>query len=165
MIKRLLMVASAAFLLCSPTTSFAQHANWDWVGSHTSVKAGHVNASVSFGLNLLGSSYLEANIGATRPNGAPHAWCGYAMRQERIALGYGDPGPAYNMALSWCKVGHAVPAGTIGAVAVSAGHVSKVVAGNCPPGTVATISGNATARRISHMCEPLSRIRCWRSMG
>lgn len=180
MIKRLLMVAAAAFYLCTPTTSFAQHSNWDWLGSgfqvqtdvrqpsakaRSYVRVGPVAAQSSVGLNLFGTSWLEANIGATRPHGAPGAWCGYAMRLESQSLGYGDPGPAFNVVSSWCSRGHAVPAGTIGAVAVSAGHVSKVVAGNCPPGTVATLSGNATARRVSHMCEPISRMRCWRSMG
>lgn len=113
----------------------------------------------------LGGSWLTANMGATRPAGAPGAWCGYAMRMEMVSQGYGDPGPQFNLVSHWCRVGSPAPVGAIGSIFVSRGHVSKVVAGNCPAGTVATISGNATGRRVSQMCEPLSRAVCSRWPG
>lgn len=116
------------------------------------------------GVNL-GGSWLASNMGATRPSGAPGAWCGYAMRMEMVSQGYGDPGPQFNLVSSWCRVGSPAPVGAVGSIFVSRGHVSKVVAGNCPAGTVATISGNATGRRVSHMCEPLSRAVCSRWPG
>jgi hypothetical protein len=113
----------------------------------------------------LGGSWLASNMGASRPSGAPGAWCGYAMRMEMVSQGYGDPGPSFNLVSSWCSVGSPAPVGAVGSIFVSRGHVSKVVAGNCPAGTVATISGNATARRVSHMCEPVSRAVCSRWPG
>ncbi len=116
------------------------------------------------GINL-GGSWLAANMGAARPAGAPGAWCGYAMRMEMVSQGYGDPGPQFNLVSHWCRVGSPAPVGAVGSIFVSRGHVSKVVAGNCPAGTVATISGNATGRRVSHMCEPLSRAVCSRWPG
>lgn len=116
------------------------------------------------GLNI-GGSWLAANMGAVRPSGAPGAWCGYAMRLEMVSQGYGDPGPEFNHVSHWCRVGSAAPVGAVGSIFVSRGHVSKVVAGNCPTGTVATISGNATGRRVSHMCEPVSRAVCSRWPG
>jgi hypothetical protein len=116
------------------------------------------------GVNL-GGSWLASNMGASRPQGAPGAWCGYAMRMEMVSQGYGDPGPEFNLVSRWCSIGSAAPVGAVGSIFVSRGHVSKVVAGDCPAGTVATISGNATARRVSHMCEPLSRAVCSRWPG
>lgn len=116
------------------------------------------------GINL-GGSWLASNMGAARPAGAPGAWCGYAMRMEMMSQGHGDPGPQFNLVSSWCSVGSPAPVGAVGSIFVSRGHVSKVVAGNCPAGTVATISGNATGRRVSHMCEPLSRAVCSRWPG
>ena len=116
------------------------------------------------GLSLSGS-WLSANMGASRPQGAPGAWCGYAMRLEMVAQGHGDPGPEFNAVSHWCRVGSPAPIGAVGSIFVSRGHVSKVVAGDCPAGTVATISGNATARRVSHMCEPISRAVCSRWPG
>jgi len=113
----------------------------------------------------LGGSWLTANMGATRPAGAPGPWCGYAMRLEMVSQGYGDPGPEFNGVSHWCRVGSPAPVGAVGSIFVSRGHVSKVVAGDCPAGTVATISGNATGRRVSHMCEPLSRAVCSRWPG
>jgi hypothetical protein len=113
----------------------------------------------------LGGSWLAANMGAVRPAGAPGAWCGYAMRMEMVSQGHGDPGPQFNHVSHWCRVGSPAPAGAIGSIFVSRGHVSKVVAGDCPAGQVATISGNATGRRVSHMCEPLSRAVCSRWPG
>jgi hypothetical protein len=113
----------------------------------------------------LGGSWLAANMGATRPAGAPGPWCGYAMRLEMVSQGYGDPGPEFNGVSHWCRVGSPAPVGAVGSIFVSRGHVSKVVAGDCPAGTVATISGNATGRRVSHMCEPLSRAVCSRWPG
>lgn len=108
------------------------------------------------------AGWLEANLGRGRPHGAPGKWCGYAMRLEVKSLGRSDPGPAYNVARNWCRYGSAAPRAAIGSIFVSRGHVSKVVAGNCPPGRVATISGNASGRRVSFMCEPLSRAICFR---
>lgn len=116
------------------------------------------------GINL-GGSWLAANMGAARPAGAPGAWCGYAMRLEMVSQGHGDPGPAFNHVSHWCRVGSPAPIGAIGSIFVSRGHVSKVVAGDCPAGQVATISGNATGRRVSHMCEPISRAVCSRWPG
>jgi hypothetical protein len=116
------------------------------------------------GLNL-GGSWLASNMGASRPSGAPGAWCGYAMRMEMVSQGHGDPGPEFNAVSHWCRVGTAAPVGAVGSIFVSRGHVSKVVAGDCPAGTVATISGNATGRRVSHMCEPVSRAVCSRWPG
>lgn len=113
----------------------------------------------------IGGSWLAANMGAARPAGAPGAWCGYAMRMEMVSQGHGDPGPQFNLVSHWCRVGSPAPVGAVGSIFVSRGHVSKVVAGNCPAGTVATISGNATGRRVSHMCEPLSRAVCSRWPG
>lgn len=113
----------------------------------------------------LGGSWLAANMGAARPAGAPGAWCGYAMRMEMASQGHGDPGPEFNAVSHWCRIGSPVPVGAVGSIFVSRGHVSKVVAGDCPAGTVATISGNATGRRVSHMCEPLSRAVCSRWPG
>jgi hypothetical protein len=113
----------------------------------------------------LGGSWLASNMGAPRPSGAPGPWCGYAMRLEMVSQGYGDPGPAFNSVSHWCRVGSPAPVGAIGSIFVSRGHVSKVVAGDCPAGTVATISGNATGRRVSHMCEPVSRAVCSRWPG
>lgn len=110
----------------------------------------------------IGGSWLERNIGASRPAGAPGAWCGYAMRMEVMSLGHPDPGPAFNHVSHWCGWGRAAPIGTIGSIFVSRGHVSRVTAGDCPRGTVSTISGNATGRRVSFMCEPLSRHVCSR---
>lgn len=116
------------------------------------------------GVNL-GGSWLASNLGSTRPAGAPGAWCGYAMRMEMVSQGYGDPGPEFNHVSHWCRLGSPAPVGAVGSIFVSRGHVSKVVAGDCPAGTVATISGNATARRVSHMCEPVSRAVCSRWPG
>jgi hypothetical protein len=116
------------------------------------------------GLNL-GGSWLASNMGSARPAGAPGAWCGYAMRMEMISQGHGDPGPEFNAVSHWCRVGSPAPVGAVGSIFVSRGHVSKVVAGDCPQGTVATISGNATGRRVSHMCEPVSRAVCSRWPG
>jgi hypothetical protein len=113
----------------------------------------------------LGGSWLASNMGSARPAGAPGLWCGYAMRMEMQSAGYGDPGPSFNLVSNWCRVGSPAPVGAIGSIFVSRGHVSKVVAGNCPAGTVATISGNATGRRVSHMCEPISRAVCSRWPG
>jgi hypothetical protein len=113
----------------------------------------------------LGGSWLASNMGAVRPAGAPGAWCGYAMRMEMVSQGHGDPGPQFNHVSHWCRVGSPAPAGAIGSIFVSRGHVSKVVAGDCPAGQVATISGNATGRRVSNMCEPLSRAVCSRWPG
>lgn len=113
----------------------------------------------------MGGSWLASNMGATRPAGAPGAWCGYAMRMEMVSQGHGDPGPAFNLVSHWCRVGSPAPVGAIGSIFVSRGHVSKVVAGDCPAGTVATISGNATGRRVSQMCEPISRAVCSRWPG
>lgn len=112
-----------------------------------------------------GGSWLASNLGSTRPQGAPGAWCGYAMRMEMVSQGYGDPGPEFNLVSHWCRVGSAAPVGAIGSIFVSRGHVSKVVAGDCPAGTVATISGNATARRVSHMCERIATAVCSRWPG
>ncbi|MGE0339076.1 MAG: hypothetical protein AB7O79_04280 [Xanthobacteraceae bacterium] len=116
------------------------------------------------GVNL-GGSWLASNLGASRPAGAPGAWCGYAMRMEMVSQGHGDPGPEFNLVSHWCRVGSPAPVGAIGSIFVSRGHVSKVVAGDCPPGRVATISGNATGRRVSHMCEPISSAVCSRWPG
>lgn len=116
------------------------------------------------GVNL-GGSWLASNLGSTRPAGAPGAWCGYAMRMEMVSMGHGDPGAEFNLVSRWCSLGTPAPVGAIGSIFVSRGHVSKVVAGDCPPGRVATISGNATARRVSHMCEPISRAVCSRWPG
>jgi hypothetical protein len=113
----------------------------------------------------LGGSWLASNMGAPRPAGAPGLWCGYAMRMEMQSAGYGDPGPSFNLVSNWCRLGTPAPVGAIGSIFVSRGHVSKVVAGDCPAGTVATISGNATGRRVSHMCEPISRAVCSRWPG
>lgn len=113
----------------------------------------------------IGGSWLASNMGAARPAGAPGAWCGYAMRMEMVSQGYGDPGPEFNLVSHWCRVGSPAPVGAIGSIFVSRGHVSKVVAGDCPAGQVATISGNATGRRVSHMCEPISRAVCSRWPG
>ncbi len=113
----------------------------------------------------LGGSWLAANMGSARPQGAPGAWCGYAMRLEMVSQGHGDPGPEFNSVSHWCRIGSPAPVGAIGSIFVSRGHVSKVVAGDCPAGTVATISGNATGRRVSQMCEPLSRAVCSRWPG
>lgn len=116
------------------------------------------------GIGLSGS-WLAANMGSARPQGAPGAWCGYAMRLEMVSQGHGDPGPEFNSVSHWCRIGSPAPVGAIGSIFVSRGHVSKVVAGDCPAGTVATISGNATGRRVSQMCEPLSRAVCSRWPG
>jgi hypothetical protein len=116
------------------------------------------------GLSLSGS-WLASNMGAARPAGAPGPWCGYAMRLEMVAQGHGDPGPEFNGVSHWCRVGSAAPVGAIGSIFVSRGHVSKVVAGDCPAGTVATISGNATGARVSQMCEPIARAVCSRWPG
>jgi len=113
----------------------------------------------------LGGSWLASNMGAARPAGAPGAWCGYAMRMEMVSQGHGDPGPEFNLVSHWCRVGSPAPVGAIGSIFVSRGHVSKVVAGDCPPGRVATISGNATGRRVSQMCEPLASAVCSRWPG
>jgi len=113
----------------------------------------------------MGGSWLAANMGTARPAGAPGAWCGYAMRMEMVSQGHGDPGPEFNAVSHWCRVGSPAPVGAVGSIFVSRGHVSKVVAGNCPAGSVATISGNATGRRVSQMCEPISRAVCSRWPG
>ena len=127
--KRLLALAFAgAFLLATPAPAF------------------------------FAGSWLEANIGAARPAGAPHAWCGYAMRLEVMAMGRPDPGPAYNAVRSWHNYGTPAPRAAVGSLFISRGHISKVVAGECPPGSVRTISGNAAGRRVSYMCEPLSSL-------
>ncbi len=113
----------------------------------------------------LGRSWLASNMGAARPTGAPGAWCGYAMRMEMVSQGHGDPGPEFNLVSHWCRVGSPAPVGAVGSIFVSRGHVSKVVAGDCPPGRVATISGNATGRRVSQMCEPIASAICSRWPG
>ncbi|MGE0604015.1 MAG: hypothetical protein AB7O46_09520 [Xanthobacteraceae bacterium] len=128
----------------------------------TAATATSINPLASAGL---GGSWLASNLGSSRPQGAPGAWCGYAMRMEMVSQGYGDPGPEFNLVSHWCRVGSAAPVGAIGSIFVSRGHVSKVVAGDCPAGTVATISGNATARRVSHMCERVSTAVCSRWPG
>jgi hypothetical protein len=127
----------------------------------------HVSLNATSGLSglNLGGSWLASNMGAPRPNGAPGAWCGYAMRLEMISQGHGDPGPEFNTVSHWCRLGSPAPVGAVGSIFVSRGHVSKVVAGDCPAGTVATISGNANGRRVSHMCEPISRAICSRWPG
>ncbi len=127
-------------------------------------RASLTHTSALAGISL-GGSWLATNMGAARPSGAPGAWCGYAMRLEMVSQGHGDPGPEFNLVSHWCRIGSPAPVGAIGSIFVSRGHVSKVVAGNCPAGTVATISGNATGRRVSHMCEPLSRAVCSRWPG
>lgn len=116
-------------------------------------------ASLETGFNLsLGGSWLEANLGASRPRGAPGPWCGYAMRLEVVAMGYPDPGPAFNAVSAWRTYGRLATPAAVGSIFVSNGHVSKVVAGECPPGRVRTISGNASGARVSYMCEPLSSL-------
>lgn len=116
-------------------------------------------ASLNTGFNLsLGGSWLEANLGASRPHGAPGPWCGYAMRLEVVAMGRPDPGPAYNAVSSWHNYGSPAPRAAVGSLFISRGHISKVVAGECPPGRVRTISGNASGARVSYMCEPLSSL-------
>ena len=124
-----------------------------------------LNATSALSGISLGGSWLASNMGAVRPSGAPGAWCGYAMRMEMVSQGHGDPGPQFNHVSHWCRVGSAAPVGAVGSIFVSRGHVSKVVAGDCPAGTVATISGNATGRRVSHMCEPIARAVCSRWPG
>lgn len=126
--------------------------------------ASTLSATAPIGLSL-GGSWLTSNMGAARPRGAPGLWCGYAMRMEMQSQGHGDPGPQFNLVSSWCRIGTPAPVGAIGSIFVSRGHVSKVVAGDCPPGRVATISGNANGRRVSHMCEPISRAICSRWPG
>jgi len=116
-------------------------------------------ASLNTGFNLsIGGSWLEANLGASRPHGAPGPWCGYAMRLEVVAMGRPDPGPAYNAVSSWHNYGSPAPRAAVGSLFISRGHISKVVAGECPPGRVRTISGNASGARVSYMCEPLSSL-------
>ncbi|MGE0604581.1 MAG: hypothetical protein AB7O46_12430 [Xanthobacteraceae bacterium] len=116
-------------------------------------------ASLEPGFNFtLGGSWLEANLGAARPHGAPGPWCGYAMRLEVVAMGRPDPGPAYNAVSSWHNYGTPAPRAAVGSLFISRGHISKVVAGECPPGRVRTISGNAAGARVSYMCEPLSSL-------
>jgi hypothetical protein len=105
-----------------------------------------------------GGSWLEANLGASRPRGAPGPWCGYAMRLEVVAMGRADPGPTYNAVRSWHGYGTPAPRGAIGSLFISRGHISKVVAHDCGDGRVRTISGNASGARVSYMCEPLSRL-------
>ncbi|MBK8009548.1 MAG: hypothetical protein IPK23_14825 [Rhizobiales bacterium] len=105
-----------------------------------------------------GGSWLERNLGASRPAGAPGPWCGYAMRLEVMSLGRPDPGPAYNAVRSWHNYGSPAPRAAVGSLFISAGHISKVVAHDCGDGRVRTISGNATARRVAYMCEPLSSL-------
>lgn len=123
------------------------------------------NETNLFGGMSLGGSWLSSNMGSARPAGAPGLWCGYAMRMEMQSAGHGDPGPAFNLVSNWCRVGTPAPVGAVGSIFVSRGHVSKVVAGDCPAGQVATISGNASGRRVSHMCEPISRAVCSRWPG
>lgn len=106
----------------------------------------------------LGGSWLESNLGASRPAGAPGPWCGYAMRLEVMSMGRPDPGPAYNAVRSWHTYGTPAPRAAVGSLFISRGHISKVVAGECPPGRVRTISGNAAGRRVTYMCEPLSSL-------
>lgn len=116
-------------------------------------------ASLNTGFNLsIGGSWLEANLGASRPHGAPGPWCGYAMRLEVVAMGRPDPGPAYNAVSSWHNYGSPAPRAAVGSLFISRGHISKVVSGECPPGRVRTISGNASGARVSYMCEPLSSL-------
>ncbi len=103
-------------------------------------------------------SWLQANLGASRPADCPHLWCGCAMRKEVVAMGRPDPGPAYNAVRSWHNYGKPAPRAAVGSLFISRGHISKVVAGECPPGRVRTISGNAAGSRVSILCEPLSSL-------
>lgn len=110
---------------------------------------------------VFGGSWLSANLGADRPQGAPHLWCGYAMRLEVQAMGYDDPGSAYDGARTWCNWGNKAAPGSIGSIMVTHGHVSKVI-GECGVGEVQTISGNATGRKVAIMCERIASAICWR---
>jgi hypothetical protein len=131
--------------------------------SASSAKAGRVQRSetpigVMPFVSVLGGSWLEANLGASRPHGAPGPWCGFAMRLEVMSMGRADPGPAYNAVSSWHNYGSPAPRAAIGSLFISRGHISKVVAGECPAGSVRTISGNAIGARVTYMCEPLSSL-------
>lgn len=118
----------------------------------------HAEKPAPIRVSFTGSSWLESNLGASRPAGAPGPWCGYAMRLEVMSIGRPDPGPAYNAVRSWHNYGTPAPRAAVGSLFISRGHISKVVAGECPPGRVRTISGNAAGRRVSYMCEPLSSL-------
>lgn len=192
-IAALPVVAIAGLLFVSGSPSamtaqefFAAEARGDFLPKQQKQTAQHVNATPqqqaripvppqsqqaslaqpdAFAGISLGGSWLASNMGAARPTGAPGAWCGYAMRMEMVSQGHGDPGPEFNLVSHWCRVGSPAPVGAVGSIFVSRGHVSKVVAGDCPPGRVATISGNATGRRVSQMCEPIASAICSRWPG
>jgi hypothetical protein len=168
--RTLLAAAALALgLLASPSQAMTAQEFWTQEFSKTAPKAQRSAqvqrtrraaeipaASLSLGF---GGSWLAANLGASRPRGAPGPWCGYAMRLEVMSMGRPDPGPAYNAVRSWHGYGSPAPRGAIGSLFISAGHISKVVAHDCPAGFVRTISGNATGARVALMCESLSRLR------
>jgi len=67
-------------------------------------------------------SYSGRSVRGGQYGGRPAAWCGWEMRQ----LVGSDPGPAFNLALSWARWGQPGPAG-VGAVVVWSHHVGKIV--------------------------------------
>jgi uncharacterized protein YoaH (UPF0181 family) len=164
----------AGFLIVLAAIFFAQHVHAVEYGESaqqfmargaSTGKAGHVSRRTNeprqadtYIIAGLTGSWLESNLGAGRPAGAPGAWCGFAMRLEVMSIGRADPGPAYNVVSSWRTYGSPAPRGAIGSLFISRGHISKVVAGECPAGHVRTISGNAAGGRVSYLCEPLSSL-------
>lgn len=157
-----LIALATIFVTQSHAVEYGQSAQQFLSGqSQAAAKAGRVRHAEKPDLirvSFTGGSWLESNLGTSRPAGAPGPWCGYAMRLEVMSLGRPDPGPAYNAVRSWHNYGTPAPRAAVGSLFISRGHISKVVAGECPHGRVRTISGNAAGRRVSYMCEPLSSL-------
>jgi hypothetical protein len=165
---------AAGFLIALGAILFSQHSSAVEYGqtpqqfmaqSQSTGKAGNVRQRAAeprqtdlYIIAGLRGSWLENNLGASRPVGAPGPWCGFAMRLEVMSMGRPDPGPAYNAVRAWHDYGTPAPRAAVGSLFISRGHISKVVEGECPAGLVRTISGNAIGARVTYMCEPLSSL-------
>lgn len=73
-----------------------------------------------------------------RVDGRPSAWCGWFGRFNFVSR---DPGPAFNLAANWRKIGTPDPSPQVGDIVVWPHHVGKIV-GSCVHMACAVWSGN-----------------------
>lgn len=96
---------------------------------------GHGFTIPGFGLAASASRYIGTN-----PTGLAHRWCGRFMRLALRAAGRADPGPNFDQAARWSRIGRPGVAGP-DAVAVWGHHVAIIVR-LTRPGHALMISGN-----------------------
>jgi hypothetical protein len=80
----------------------------------------------------------EVHEGGATLGGRPRAWCGYFARGNFLGR---DPGPEYNLASNWRRLGEADSQPHSGDVVVWPHHVGKIV-GECHGAMCPVWSGN-----------------------